>query len=352
MPDVVTQADLDECEERLAVELGRAAMPPALWGSLMQEGLVLAAIQNAYAPAEWRRLVKMAREFSREAREEATGTNLPPAGRDRTQPEAVRVDLDDYTRRRAEVFSEAVGVLANMWATVRRFRDIHLGGVENRLTDTGAAAWLFGGEAPATAQEDMHEISRRLARVYRWRTREANWFLLTGYVPFVHPINVSYRLGQHHDVPSYLNKSYMVSGYDFDVETAEIVITAEPWVDAGIVSQAFKDIQRQIRGGDNRKTTTKVLKAVRFVTQRLKQGHPRWSALQAEWKTVHPDMSYSSRDGLSKAFRRFICPGYKSPEFVGYERTPAQRWQEEYRRQRGTAAAEILRKRNSTYNTG
>jgi hypothetical protein len=312
----------------------------------MQEGFVLAAIQNAYVGSVWQPLVEAAREFSLEAREESPGTNLPPAGRDRKPPEDVAVGLDDYTRQRAEVFSEVVGVLANMWAAVRRFREIHLSGVENRLTDAEAAAWLFGGELKPEAKEDMREISRRLSRVYRWRTREANWFLLTGYVPFVHPINVSYRLTRHRDVPSYLSKDYQVPGYDFDVGTAEIVITAEPWVDAKVVSQTFKEIQRQMRGGDNRKTTAKVLDVARFVAQRMKQG--RIAGLQDEWNKTHPEMRYGSRGGLAKAFGRFLQPGYKSPEFAAYEPTPAHNWEEEHRRRKVEAIKKVFERRKET----
>jgi len=114
--------------------------------------------------------------------------------------------------------------------------------------------------------------------------------------------------------------------------TAEIVITAEPWVDAGVVSQAFREVQKQVRGGDNRKITAKVLDVVRFVVSWLGTGKFSWPELRAEWNQAHPEMRYNSRDGLYKAFRHFLWPRYNSPTYPGYEPTPAQRYRDEYRR--------------------
>lgn len=342
MPDGITGLDVDECEERLADALERAMVPPEMWGRLWQEDYVLPAIREGYNSAEWRELVEAARTFEHEAREAATGTNLPPAGRDRKPRETAGAELDDYTRHRAEVFSEVAGVLANMWAKVRRFRHVYLGSTDAKLTEAEAASWLFGdGMEMMTARQDMSEISRLLSRAYRWRTREANWFLLTGDVPFVHPISISVSQTRHRDFPSYLNKCYQLPGYAFDVGTGEIIVTVEPWVDAETVSQEFREVQRQILGGDNRKTTTKVLEAVRFVVRRLKENRVIWSKLQAEWNRTHPELRYNSRGGLSKAFRRFLQPGYESPKFADFELTPAQRWEKEYRRRK----TERIRKR-------
>jgi hypothetical protein len=110
------------------------------------------------------------------------------------------------------------------------------------------------------------------------------------------------------------------------VDTAEIVITAEPWVDAEIVSRAFREVQKQVRGGDNRKVTVKVLDAVRFVARRLGTGKVQWPVLHSAWNNAQDDpiRRYRSRDGLYKAVRRFLQPRYNNPTHPGYEPAPWQ----------------------------
>jgi hypothetical protein len=303
-------------------------MPDAVWGRLMREGCVTAAITWGYKGKEWEQLKDKAREVGREVRYSETGTNLPPDGRDRTPPETAGVRLDEYTRLRAEVFSEVTGALANRWAMVRRFRDVHLGNTDARLTAAEAGAWLYRKEAPTGALEELRKISRHLSRAFRWRIKDADWFVLTGYVPFVRPVSVAVSCTSHRDTPkNYVNGCYFLKGSDFMVNTAEIVITAEPWVDANVVARAFREVQKQVKGGDNHKVTPKVLDAVRFVARRLGTGKIRWSELTAGWNKSQqdPKKHYRTRNGLPQAFSRFLRPQYKSPTFPDYEPTP---WQE------------------------
>ncbi len=326
MASGITADDLQEVEAKLAKTLGRVLLPPELWGRLMQEADVFAVVREGYDGPEWRELVETAREFTREKREEALGTNLPPESRERKPGDIAGVRLDGYTRLRAETFSEVAGALANRRAEVRKFRDLYLGGTESRLTDDEAGAWIYGREAPTNALEDMREVSRRLSRAFRWRADDAYWFLLTGYVPFVRPISVRTRQHSILDVPNYLNRDYHLEGPNFMVDTAEIIITAEPWVDAEIVSRVFRDVQKQVRGGDNRKVTVKVLDAVRFVAHRVGTGKVEWPVLRSAWNSAQDDPTrrYRSRDGLYKAVRRFLQPRYNNPTYPEYE--PA-RWQ-------------------------
>ena len=319
-----TNHDVHEVQDKLAKTLGRVLLPPELWGRLWQGDYVLPVVREGYDGPEWRELVEAAREFTREKREEALGTNLPPESRDRKPGEIAGVRLDGYTRLRAETFSEVAGALANRRAEVRKFRDLYLGGTESRLTDDEAGAWIYGREAPTNALEDMREVSRRLSRAFRWREDDAHWFLLTGYVPFVRPISVRTRQNSFLDVPNYLNRDYRLEGPNFMVDTAEIVITAEPWVDAEIVSRAFREVQKQVRGGDNRKV--KVLDAVRFVAHRLGTGKVEWPVLRSAWNNAQDDPTrrYRSRDGLYKAVRRFLQPRYNQPTYPEYEPTPWQ----------------------------
>jgi hypothetical protein len=326
MASGITYHDVQEVQDKLAKTLGRVFLPPELWGRLWQGDYVLPVVREGYDGPEWRELVEAAREFTREKREEALGTNLPPESRDRKPGEIAGVRLDGYTRLRAETFSEVAGALANRRAEVRKFRDLYLGGTESRLTDDEAGAWIYGREAPTNALEDMREVSRRLSRAFRWRADDAHWFLLTGYVPFVRPISVRTRQNSFLDVPNYLNRDYRLEGPNFMVDTAEIVITAEPWVDAEIVSRAFREVQKQVRGGDNRKVTAKVLDGVRFVARRLGTGKVEWPVLRSAWNNAQDDPTrrYRSRDGLYKAVRRFLQPRYNKPTYPEFEPAPWQ----------------------------
>jgi hypothetical protein len=326
MASGITDHDVQEVEDRLAKTLGRVFLPSELWGRLWQGGYVLPVVREGYDGPEWRELVDAAREFTREKREESLGTNLPPESRDRKPGDVAGVRLDGHTRLRAETFSEVAGALANRRAEVRKFRALYLGGTESRLTDDVAGAWIYGREAPPNALEDMREVSHRLSRAFRWRTDDAYWFLLTGYVPFVRPISVRTRQNSFLDVPNYLNRDYHLEGPNFMVDTAEIVITAEPWVDAEIVSRVFREVQKQVRGGDNRKVTVKVLDAVRFVARRLGTGKVQWPVLHSAWNAAQndPTRRYGSRDGLYKAVRRFLQPRYNKPTYPEYEPAPWQ----------------------------
>src|SRR5919107_522167 len=143
MADGITDVDLYECEERLRTALGWTTMPDAVWGRLMREGCVTAAITWGYKGKEWEQLKDKAREVGREVRYSETGTNLPPDGRDRKPPETAGVRLDEYTRLRAEVFSEVTGALANRWAMVRRVRGGFLGEKEGRPTAAGGGGGVF-----------------------------------------------------------------------------------------------------------------------------------------------------------------------------------------------------------------
>jgi hypothetical protein len=321
-----TEDDLEEVFAKIAKTLGHATLPPEVLGRLMQEADPFAVVREGYDGPEWRELVDAARQFAREKREEAPGTNLPPESRDRKPGDIAGVRLDEYTQLRAETFSEVAGALANRRAEVRKFRDFYLGGVESRLTDDEAGAWIYGREGPTNAMEDMRDVSRRLSRAFRWREDDAHWFLLTGYVPFVRPISVRTRQNSFLDVPNYLNRDYHLEGPNFIVDTAEIVITAEPWVDAEIVSRVFREVQKQVRRGDNRKVTVKVLDAVRFVARRLGTGKVQWPVLSSAWNAAQndPTRRYRSRDGLYKAVRRYLQPGYNKPTHPEYEPTPWQ----------------------------
>jgi hypothetical protein len=321
-----TEVDFHECEVKLAEALGRTTVQDSTWGHLVRLGFVEAAIREGHNSTEWDTLVVEARKYERDTRAADPGTNLPPDARVRTAPETVAVRLDEYTVQRAEAFSEVAGTLAARWAAVREFRDVHLGGVEAHLTDEEARRWVYEGVAPRPALDDLREVSRQLAWAFRWRIGDAQWFVLTGYVPVVRPVSVTVHLNSSRDAPNYLNRRDFLEDSNFMVDTADIVITAEPWVDSRIVSRVFKDVQKQMIGGDNRKKTTKTLDAVRFVARQLGTGSVRWEQLKELWNRSQADTTrhYRSRNALWQAFNRFLRPRYEKPKYEPYEPTPWQ----------------------------
>lgn len=346
----VSGEDLYECRKRLAEDLGRTDVSPETWIRLQDLELPFDVIKQGYKGKAWNELRDTAQEFAKEEREANPTTNLPSDSRERGVPVAVGARLDDYTRLRAEAFSEVAGALANRWAEVRKFRDLHLGGAGARMSRDEAESWLYGGAAPEGALEDLQGISRRLSRAFRWRIGDSNWFVLTGHVPFVRPVSVSVHVNSHRDLPNYLNRRYYLEDNGFMVDTAEIAITAEAWVPSEIVAQAFSEVQRQVRSGDNRKTTNKVLGMVRFVTSRLGASKLRWPELQAKWNQLHPEWSHKRRNGLYEAFHNFLHPpkGYRVPKYPEYEPAPwqeAERASEERRRARLADKAEELSRR-------
>jgi len=163
----------------------------------------------------------------------------------------------------------------------------------------------------------------------------------------VRPVKVSVYRNSHRDLPNYLNRCYYLEDNDFIVSTAEIVITAEAWVPSEIVAQSFSEVQRQVRGGDNRKTTDKVLAVVRFVAGQLGADKIKWPQLQAKWKQTFPEWSYKGRNGLYEAFHNFLRPPkeYRDPQYPDYEPAPwqeAERTSEERRRVRLEELSERL----------
>ncbi len=263
----------------------------------------------------------------------------PPSRGDRGAIEKVEVSLDAYSARRASTFSDVAAMLAERQASVRAFRSECLRGVEVRLGEEEAGAWLYGNHGSADVRERLHVLAGQLSRAYRWRKDAAAWFVLTGDVPFVKPLNVRVRLNSSANVCSYLDAPYDLEDPHTIVETAEITIVAEPWVDAEAVAKAYRDATRQLRAGgsaaksgDNRKKNHRTLDAIRFAARHIREsGRIKWPEITARWNAEqnnNPERRYKSRNTLRQALARFLQPRYGSPTFMPYESEPWQRQRE------------------------
>ncbi len=240
---------------------------------------------------------------------------LSPPGREgREVREEVSVQLDDYSHKRAQVFSQLAATLADTHPGVREFRGRFLGAENVRLTQERASQFLYEedvSERQKIALDELSRLARRLSGAYRWREDAAKWFVLTGDAPYVQPLSVT--VSEH------------VSIEDYYPNTARISLTAEAWVDAKDVERVYRDVQRQVLGGDNRKKANRTLEAVLFVAQQIKEhGAEAWSKRVERWNEAHPGRRYKSFRELRQVYERFLHPTYKAPKYEPYKREPWQ----------------------------
>jgi hypothetical protein len=235
----------------------------------------------------------------------------PPERPERRVPDEVSVELDSYTRMRAETASEVSAAFADKHPDVRRFRRAYLGGEDARLTEEQAREFL---EHPPTGEilDELLSLAKKLGWRYRWTYQDTWRFLLTGVVPYMVPLRVHYNYVR--DEPGAPEPYYP--------NMAEITLIVEPWVDAKDVERVYRDVQRQVLGGDNRKRDERTLDAVRFVARRIRgTGNESWAELTQRWNRTqtNPQRRYKSRGALHQAFKRFVRTVYHQPVYEASE---------------------------------
>ena len=247
----------------------------------------------------------------------------PPRRTSREPPHEVVVTLDAYSQRRAQTFSEVAAALAQDHPKVRFFRERFLAG--RLLTNEEAGEFLDAGEG----LEELRSLGKELHQAYRWREGDAVWFVLTGEPPLVPALSarVSLNASIHRYYPN----------------TAEITLTVQPWVNADEVTRVYRDIQRQMLSGDNRRLEDRTLAAVRFVAQQIRErGAEPWSRRVERWNREHPKWRYASFRALRQVFERFVHPHFEAPKYEPYEPTSYQSWRDERRRLKFEQLAERM----------
>ena len=258
---------------------------------------------------------------------ESPGRTLPPSRDDRKAPREVSVELDEYSQKRARTFSEVAAALAEGHPEVKEFRAEFLGSEDTRLTEEQAGEMLYVEDLPLHIFDRLHSLAKRLSRAYRWRLDAAKWFVLTGDAPYVQPLTVHF--------------SHNISNEDHYPNTAEITMIVEPWVDAKDVERVYREVQRQVLGGDkrksadNRKKKKRTLDAVGFAARQIREnGTESWQELTRRWKRSQrdPRRHYKSRGGLRQAFKRFVRPAYNQPIYKPIQPEPWQVQRDKARR--------------------
>ena len=147
---------------------------------------------------------------------ESSGISPPPGrGKDRGAPDEVAVEPSENVVKRAEALSEVLATIGDNHPEVQRFRRKYLHG--RLLTDEEARSFLDDRGSPQgtgkavrkTAPNpkwslhpqakrystpiEMRELiglGEKLRKTYGWREGDGLWFVLTGYVPPIRPLEV------------------------------------------------------------------------------------------------------------------------------------------------------------------
>jgi hypothetical protein len=122
---------------------------------------------------------------------------------------------------------------------------------------------------PGSLLGDLRELCRVMTKSHPWDIDQATWFVLTGEPPLVQPIRAK------------VNSSW-IPGIR---ALTTISLTIQPWVPAETVEHAYRQVQRRVLGGHNKRIGDKSLRLLEFVTERADANGnlPSGSMLVQEW---------------------------------------------------------------------
>lgn len=154
--------------------------------------------------------------------------------------------------------------------------------------------------------DKLRELSGWLARHYGWEQDAAVWFVLTD--------EAMPRLPLRTGIDAHLRMSHT---------DCEVTLSVEPWVPADSVMRAYRDLQRQLLGRENRPLSQRNLALFRFMIEQERERERRphgkrerltWARLLDRWNQAHPESAYGEerlfvRD-ISRAQRGVLFPRY------------------------------------------
>jgi hypothetical protein len=125
--------------------------------------------------------------------------------------------------------------------------------------------------------DELRKVSRWLAAVFPWQTRDATWFVLTGASPPLPPLQLGLQRRSLRDY----------------ARTA-LVLTVEPWISSKSLTRVFRAYQRVLLGRENRPILEKNLELFEFVAPRreLVQKGQTWNELRSGWNRQHRQWAY------------------------------------------------------------
>jgi hypothetical protein len=262
----------------------------------------------------------------------------------------VTVEPPEHVVKRAEALAEVAATLCTNYPEVRQFRRTYLG---NRLlTDEEARAYLderggpYGTNKPVRKNapprtwhfeeqgslyqtpfdmKKLVKLAEKLSRYYPWGEGDALWFVLTGHVPPVRPLEVLIA------VPLFTTPG------SYQPITARITVTGHAWVGAEQIERAFRDAQRQLLGGDAyQPKDERTLEVVKFVARRMREcDGETWEELRRAWNETCPeDWRYKTYRSFGQVYKRFVkqyvYQTYDQPNYKLRERTPYEAYRDNW----------------------
>jgi hypothetical protein len=127
---------------------------------------------------------------------------------------------------------------------------------------------------PGSLLDELRGIGQELARCYSWEQIEAMWFVLTGIIPLVCPINWRFEAA--------LREEY---------DSTYIVLSCAPWVSAKTVQRLYRQAQQEVLGKENRPLSERSLEPFRFAVleHALEGDWPGWRRLRDRWNQKHAE---------------------------------------------------------------
>ena len=173
---------------------------------------------------------------------------------------------------------------------------------------------------------ELLALADKLGKTYGWRVGDALWFVLTGYVPPVRPLEV--EMFVHTSTDPYR---------DYNPIMARITVTAPALVNPEEVEGAFSDAQRQLLRGDPPPPTRgeATLEVVKFVARRIREhGAETWKDRWEAWKRTNPTgRRYNSYNAFRQAYdrfvKRYVHRKYELPNYKKRERTPYEAYRDD-----------------------
>jgi hypothetical protein len=335
---------MKECREWLAAKLGYEDVPDDVWGYLEKREVSYDAI-DFDLEVDWQELEREARDYMRTKRDESAVYAAPP-GRsgEREAPREIAVEISESSSKRAEAFSEVAATLAANNPYAKRFRRSRLRG--RLLNDQEARAFMDEQGGPygtGTALIRLHNLAQRLTKTFNWEQGDAAWFVLTGRAPLVRPLGVKVSVN---NTPMHAQRQVIKRASrnrpahnlpakrvrDYHASTARISVTADAWLDAGEVEQVFREVQRQVLGGDAKRRDERTLEVAKFVARRMREyGEETWRERWEAWnRKCTKEWHYKSYRGLRQTFERFVHRQYNLPNYEVRESTPYEAYREDW----------------------
>jgi hypothetical protein len=338
---------LGECRAWLAEQREEEDVPDDVWGYMMMLGLPFDVIVQDDDESR-RQLLAAAGDYGKTARG-GSGSLGYDRGEGRVGLSEIAMKPSRNAARRAEAFAEVAAMLADNHPGVRQFRRDYLR--STLLTYDEARAWLDSQGGPygtGGKLKKLLKLADKLSRTYRWREGDGAYFVLTDHVPPVRPLEVSVSIRHASKIgarprtliPGKSPPRYIAAPpapADYLPNTARITTTADAWVNAKEVMNAFRDAQRQILDGADAAgpTPERTLELVRFVARRIREhGEKDRGACWRAWNRKYPEWSYGSERYFRQTFERFmegvVYRTYELPNYRLQEKTPFERYRDDW----------------------